>query len=152
MGVKISFHFKTSSIWKNPKILDGRSVDLSQPFMKSALFFEKSYNEVIHLASKGLLKFNIVSVLTFAGCFLFSSCFLTSPVTLFCIIFLRWTLPLWLTIKSNVSKWFWMLISGIGDGLSGKLGITLFSTKKLGISPNNSVNLVLWKASGFREG
>ena len=46
-------------------------------------------NEIIHLACKRLLKVNLVSILTLPVYFSLWRCIWTSPVTLFCVIFLN---------------------------------------------------------------
>ena len=52
------------------------------------LFSMKSYNEVFHLACKGSLKFNSVSISTFSGYLFAFDCSWTSPITLICVLFL----------------------------------------------------------------
>ena len=53
---------------------------------------------------EGLITLNHVSNLTFYGCFPLLSCFFTLLVTQFCVLYLRWSLPLQFTVKIECLK------------------------------------------------
>ena len=58
-----------------------------------------------------LLKFILVSIFTSSGYFVFES-LCTLPMTLFCVLFLKWTFSPRVTVMSNDLKWFMMMLFG----------------------------------------